>query len=136
MEKRDLITTRDANKDDISFIYATWLRGLRHGNSWFELIIQEVYYDVYHRVIENIIKSSKVTTKVACLKDDPGVILGYAVYSSNRLDWVYVKKAWRSIGIAKMLVPKTTTTVSHITAVGIEILNKHKNIKFNPFDIN
>ena len=133
MNKKDLITIRDGKPEDQGFIFATWLRGLRYGNSWFELIESVVYFKVYHDFIESILLRPTTTIKVACLKDDPEVILGYAVYSGPTLHWVFVKKAWRSIGIAKSLVPTNTTIVTHMTNVGLSILKKHKNVHFNPF---
>lgn len=133
MNKKDLITTRDGTPEDHGFIFATWLRGLRYGNSWFELIESVVYFKVYHDLIENILGRPHITIKVACLKEDPEVILGYSVYSGTKLEWVFVKKAWRSIGIAKSLVPADTKVVTHMTNVGLSILKKHKNVVFNPF---
>lgn len=136
MNKKDLIAIRDFQEADKDFIFATWLRGLRYGNSWFELIDSVIYYKVYHDAIDFILNNPKITIKVACLKDDPEVILGYTVYKGPRLDWVFVKKAWRKIGIAKSLIPKDISSVTHITNVGLSILKKHKNVRFNPFDIN
>lgn len=133
MNKTDLIATRDATPADSGFIFATWLRGLRYGNSWFELIESVVYFKVYHDFIESILNRPTTVIKIACLKDDPEVILGYSVYSGTSLHWVFVKKAWRSIGIARSLVPTNTTTVTHMTNVGLSILKKHKNVIFNPF---
>jgi len=121
---------------DKNFIFSTWLKGLRFGNDWYGLINSKVYFSVYHGVIEAILSKPNVSVKVACLKEDPNVILGYAVYSGNRLDWVHVKKSWRKIGIARDLVPKTITTVSHVTDVARSILKKHEHISFNPFDFN
>lgn len=133
MEKNDLITTRDGVDADRNFILATWLRGLRYGNSWFEAIDQKTYFEFYQRVIETILARPDTVVKVACLKEDPEVILGYAVYAGGRLDWVFVKKAWRSIGVAKSLVPQDITVVSHLTEVGKSIMRRHPPMVFNPF---
>lgn len=132
MNKTDLITVRDAVPDDKNFIFSTWLRGLRYGNEWFELIDKNVYYKVYHVMLEKIVTSG-VEIKIACLKEDPSVILGYAVYSGKRLDWLFVKKAWRGIGIARMLIPANIERVSHITQVGKSLLRKLPNAIFDPF---
>lgn len=73
-----------------------------------------------------------MSIKVACLKDSPDVILGYAVYEGHCLHWVQCKQAWRGIGIAKLLCPETITTVSHLTRLGKTLMFK-KNLVFNPF---
>ena len=132
--KEDLIAFRSGTLEDASFIFSTWLKGLRFGNDWCSLIDSKVYFSVYHKVIENILSKPNVSVKVACLKEDPGVILGYSVYSGTRLDWCHVKKSWRNIGLARDLVPTNIATVSHLTSVGRSILKKHQSVSFNPFN--
>lgn len=90
----------------------------------------------YHKVLEKFLDNPRVTITVACLKDDPAVILGYSVaHVSNTgdqvLDWAFVKKAWRQIGIAKSLVPPNLKFVSHITKIGRAI--KPPGVVYNPF---
>lgn len=136
LQKNELVTIRDIQPNDRNFILATWLKGLRYGNDWFQEIEPSVYFAVYQRMIEVILNDPRVTVKIACLKEDPEVVLGYSVYSGNRLDWVFVKKAWRGIGIAKSLIPECITVVSHLTNVGKAIMRKRKGVFFNPFAIN
>ncbi len=135
IDKKDLIAVRDFLPGDKSFILATWLRGLRYGNDWFLAIDSSSYFTTYHRVLEQLLSSPNSTIKVACLKDDTDVILGYSVYKRDRLDWLFVKKAWRGIGIAKQLVPNDIKVVTHLTTVGRSILSKSPNIIFNPFSL-
>jgi hypothetical protein len=134
LDKAELVQIRDAVAGDANFVFSTWLKGLRFGNPWFGLIDSKIYYATYHKVIEALL--GKTTIKVACLKEDPGVILGYAVYHGTRLDWVHVKKSWRNIGLAKDLVPKEITSVSHVTEIGRNIIKKRGNIVFDPFTFN
>jgi len=134
MDKKDLIFTRDATPDDVNFIFATWLRGLRYGNHTFELIHQEIYFTLYHQVIEKLLSSPTVKIKVSALIEDPTVILGYCVSDQDVVHWTFVKDAWRGIGIMKSLLPKDFTTVTHITNIGEEIIRKKfPHIIFNPF---
>ncbi len=127
------VVYRDVAAGDAAFIMSTWLKGLRYGNDWFGLIPAKIYFLVYHKVIETILSRPNVKVKVACLKSDPDIILGYSVSEGCRLDWIHVKKAWRSKGIAKALSPKELSTVSHLTNVGRSILSKNKKVCFNPF---
>ena len=132
--KTDLIGIRNWDAEqDRAFIFATWLRGLRFGNDWFRLIPSAIYFLVYHNVIETLLSRPGCAVQVACLKEDPSVILGYSVCYGDRLDFVFVKKAWRGIGIAKALVPPGIKTVSHLTDTGKAILAHHKGVEFNPF---
>lgn len=134
MTKDDLITIRLAVPEDNNFILATWLRGLFYGDSWFSHVPKSIFMDHYHKVIDFILQSPNTIIAVACLKEDQDVILGYSVINSsnNSLHWVFVKKAWRGIGISKKIVPNTVNTVTHLTKVGLSIITK-KNIQFNPF---
>lgn len=132
VDKKDLLTIRDKHDADINFIMATWLRGLRYGNDWFELIESNAYYDNYHKFIENLLAKPNVTVKISCLKEDPEVILGYSVFEGNTAHFVFVKKSWRNIGIAKSLLPESTNRATHITKPVIEIMRRYK-ISFNPF---
>lgn len=134
LNKDELVAFRGGTLEDASFIFSTWLKGLRFGNDWYGLIDSKAYFPFYHKIIEGILSKPNVAVKVACLKENPNVILGYSVYAGSRLDWVHVKKAWRNIGIAKDLTPNNIATVSHVTSVGRSILKKHNNVTFNPFD--
>lgn len=135
MERSALVTIRDYSPNDWSFILATWLRGLYYGDSWFKEIPKDIFMSNYHSVLEKLLKSGAAKVKVACLKDDPEVILAYAVmnHSETTLHWVFSKSAWRSIGIAKSLIPENIDTVTHLTKVGLNILRKHPRAHFNPF---
>lgn len=123
------IQIRDASEEDLPLIYSTWLLGLYHGCDWFNRIDKKVFFDNYKKIVEQRVKHSNV--KLAVLKEDNDVILGYVCYRGNVLDWVFVKKAWRKMGIAKMLVPADIAACTHLTKVGRSL--KPKNWIFNPF---
>lgn len=133
--QKALITTRGYLPEDRSFVLACWLRGLYYGNSFFSEIPKDIFMKHYHSVLERFIDNPTVTITVACLQDDPQVILGYSVTRMSQgkkvLDWVFIKKAWRQIGIAKSLVPSDVQVVTHLTKVGKAI--KPSGITYNPF---
>lgn len=138
LDKSELVAVRDSTPDDKNFILATWLRGLYYGDSWFSVIPKKVFMECYHTVLENLLKRPETIVKVSCLKDDPEVVLGYAVYRDTHgvliLDYVFVKSAWRGIGIAKSLIPSNVFSVTHLTKSGYAILRKKMpNVPFNPF---
>lgn len=124
-------TIRSAGPDDEALIYATFLQGLYHGNGWYNKIDKTVFFANYHQVIEALL--SRAVVKVVCLADEPDVVLGYAIVSPDQtaLHWVFVKKAWRKMGIARQLVPSTVNTVTHLTRIGETIMPS--DWKFNPF---
>lgn len=134
ISKEELIAFRDGQATDTNFIFSTFLRGLYYGDSWFSLIPKDTFMKNYHAVLEAVLASPKTKVRVACLKDDPEVILGYSILnqSETACHFVFVKATWRKIGIAKSLVPSTVGTATHLTALGLS-LTKRKGIEFNPF---
>lgn len=137
-----LYDVRDMQEGDKSFILSTFLKGLYYGDSWFSLIPKSIFMANYKRVAEALLKSR--TIKVACLKDDHEIILGYSIMSNDfqTIDWVYVKSSkladgttWRRKGIARSLVPKYPTSVTHLTKLGKTLMNKFDNVIFNPFQL-
>lgn len=131
----DLYNIRDGKKEDTNFILSTFLRGLYYGDSWFSLMPKDVFMQHYKRIAEALVNKSNI--KVACLLDDPDTIIGYSILSQDyqSVHWVYVKKNWRLNGIAKSLLPRHPTTVSHLTTVGKQLLPKINNPIFNPFKL-
>lgn len=101
------------------------------GNDLYQQIDPECYEKGQAMVIDHILK--KATTTVACLKEDKDVLLGYSVTRNETVDWIYIKKLWRELGIAKELlrhiIPKSC---SHITERANKFRLKHK-IIFNPY---
>lgn len=136
LNKNELVTVRDYKPEDKNFIMSTWLKGLRYGNDWFEAIDSKIYFEFYNKVLEVILSRPDTVVRVSCLIEDPEVILGYSVYSPTLIHWVFVKRAWRSIGLAKSLVPEDIKTVSHLTTVGKSIIRKRPGMTFNPFALN
>lgn len=134
MNKSELVTLRAAEKEDFNFIMATWLRGMYYGESWLSIMNKKDFMKSYHSVIEFTIRNPSTKIMVACLKEEPSVILGYSVVStaSKAVHWVFVKKSWRSIGLARDLVPKDVNAATNLTKVGAAILKK-KEWAFNPF---
>jgi GNAT superfamily N-acetyltransferase len=136
MFKRDLVSIRAGNlEQDENFILATWLRGLYYGCDWFGLIPKDVFMAAYHTVLTTLIRLPGVSIRMACLKDDPDTILGYSVTGRNDsvLHWVFVKSAWRGLGLARDLVPDTVKSVTHLSRVGRIVLRKRPSLVFNPF---
>lgn len=132
----ELYEIRDFQEDDTNFILATFLRGLYYGDFFWHEIPKDIFMANYKRVAENMIGSAKVTIKVACLKDDKSVILGYSILSADftTIHWVFVKKSWRNQGIARSILPQLPTTVTHLTATGKSLLDKFQTKPiFNPF---
>jgi hypothetical protein len=137
-----LYDVRDMIPEDKNFILATFLRGLYYGDSWFSIIPKPIFMENYQQIAEILIKKS--TVKVACMKEDSNIILGYSILSNDfqTIHWVYVKdsrqadgSSWRRHGIARNLLPKYPTSITHLTVTGKKLMNKLPTAVFNPFAI-
>lgn len=128
-----LYDIRDMKQEDENFILATFLRGIYYGDSWFSQIPKQIFMDNYKNVVAALV--TKATIKIACLKEDPDVIIGYSILSNDfqTIHFVYVKNAWRKQGIGRTLVPQHPKSVTHLTALGKELLPKLNGCSFNPF---
>lgn len=126
---------RDAKEEDKNFILATFLRGLYYGDSWFSFIPKQIFMTNYDKVAEALVKGDRTIIKVACLKEDIDVILGYSILSKDyqSIHWVFVKSAWRNKGIARSLLPQYPICATHLTRLGKDLLIKFENCVFNPF---
>lgn len=126
---------REPFKDDISFIYATWLNSL-YTDSWMRSIRKSVYFDNYKKVLDRILLRAKIT--IACKPDDPTVIFGYLISEPGIVHYSFVKDAFRKLGVAKSLYKHVFPNgekpeITHKTRCLDYILTTHENeYMFNP----
>lgn len=130
-----LYSIRDFKESDRSFIMSTILRGLYYGESHFSEIPKDIFMKHYHPYISAMPTSPNLTTKVACLPDDPDTIIGYSIVTkdNDNIVFVFVKGPWRQKGVGKSLVPKNPRYVGHLTKLGRALLSKVGNPQFQPF---
>lgn len=113
-------------------MYATWLRGLYYGESAYSDTPKDSFFANYAKVIEALLSRSHC--QVACLSQDPTVVLGYVVFAGSTIHWIFVKKAFRKMGIGRALLPeRSITTVTHLTKLGKAL--KPSNWTYDPFSL-
>jgi hypothetical protein len=131
-----LFNVRASKPEDHNFIMSTFLRGVYYGESFFSQTPKDLFMDRYKRVVQALVVSPDVFIAVACLPEDPDIVLGYAILSRDlqTVSFVFTKKAWRGKGIARSLIPKDFKYIvpQHVTSVGRKILNNY-NVIDNPF---
>ncbi len=130
-----ICTTHDLPSSDVrSFVFAKWLRSLRYENDFFKLIESKAYWLTYQRLVSAILDKPETKMHLAVLTEDPDVILGFSISRGNVLDYVYVHKHQRRLGIGARLVPPGIDTITHVTKTGLTIWGtKYGQWKFNPF---
>lgn len=97
------ILIRNQTKDDEPFLFATYLQHNWYDKTNSTTLKKSTWMSLQHKRLENVLKEQKV--KIACLKEDPDVILGYAFQDGNK-PFSYLKLAWRNcpIDIKEMLL--------------------------------
>ncbi len=129
-----MFNVRNANPDDFPLIFATWLRSYRHGGQFTRRIPERVYFARHHRVIERLLDSCSV--RVAASAEDTDVILGWAVLEPGCVHFVYVKPAFRRMGLASALLADVNwpaTSYSHETFT-LRIPEIGERLAQSPFD--
>lgn len=116
-----------------ALVFSKFLRSLRYGNAYFNLIEQSAYFSIYHAVIELLLTRPELEARFAVLGDDSDVVLGWALVEGRKLHYVYVNRENRRIGIGKTLVGGGIQTVTHLTELGLSIWHKLGKTVFNPF---
>lgn len=134
ISKKDLVKIRGFFPEDAPFICRSWLLGLYYGSDFYNAMSKDTFMSYYSRAVNVVLSMYPATdVKIACLVEDPTVILGYSVGAPNTIHWVYVKKEWRGIGIARDLMPKEEKVIAtHGTKAGLAIVKK-RGWAYNPF---
>ncbi len=128
---------RPALPSDIAFIYATWLRSYRKDSLIGANCGTDIYFQSYARIMDGLLASPKVEVLIAALKEDEDIIIGYLVAEPGVLHYVFVKDAFRKLGVARSLYeasfPDTNfTTHTHWTRTASPIIQTLK-LDYNPF---
>ncbi len=90
--------------NDDAYIYSTWTKYAWYSpkspislpkGEWMKEKCQE---------IKDLLQNGIV--RIACIKECPSVIMGYAVFRDGELKWMCIKKQYRNQGIERMLMKK------------------------------
>lgn len=121
-------------KTYLPLIHSHWKRSLRKGNDYFNLVKPDAYYSAYTAYIDRILDEPGTAVRMAVLAEDYDVVLGFAVTRGRILDYVYVQKDFRRVGIGSSLVPADIDTITHLTKTALTIWgSKYPGWTFNPF---
>jgi ribosomal protein S18 acetylase RimI-like enzyme len=99
------VQIRSAIEADVPFIFNSWLKSYRGANS-VKCVGNPVYFEFQHKVIERLLQRSQVY--VLCSPEDSSQVFGYVVCEHVEdipvLHYVYVKYAFRGMGLCSMLL--------------------------------
>ena len=133
---------RPARQNDVSFLFATWLRSQRNqGDRRF--MTNSVYFHGEHRRLEKILRRPTVAAWILCNPEDPEQLYGYVVAETLgpvfMIHFAYVKKTYRGLGMMREAVGRIypelgreEVAITHISDDVKNLRNKYR-LKFNPF---
>ena len=136
---KESVRLRTLIDDDLPFLFSSWLKSYRSSH-FAEKITNTIYFEDHHKVIERIIKNSKVL--VACNPSDPSQLYGYSVATEEDgvlvLHFLYVKHTFRNMGIGKTLLDAVghksdkAAVYTHHTRMSDKLASKY-NLVFHPY---
>lgn len=116
--------------DDIRFIYATYLRGLYHGNEQLRKMDSDSFFDWQKKVLETVLSSSDVSIRVACDSEEKDLILAYAIYTigdESGVYWAWTRPSQRQQGLqTKLAYGLNITHVNNLTRDGDRVIMRKK----------
>lgn len=93
---------RDGVESDKDFVAKAWAQTFRASEGWVSRIESGFLWRCIYPAIRRTLEHAKV--RVAAPPMDDLTIYGYAVLQPDILHFVYVRSAWRKLGIAKELL--------------------------------
>lgn len=138
-EAPSVIAVRPAGPADLSFIFSGWLRSY-HESEVARHVPNDVYFSSggHHGIVRRLL--DEVGAVVACSASDPTELYGFACGAPGVLHYVYVKAAFRRLGVAKLLlgalgVIDAPTVVTHHNRVIKAWQDNGRRYAFNPYGL-
>ena len=114
----DRIGYRAATPADHDFIQGTLLNHYYEESFWAQRLTTRIFFDGHTPLVKGLLY--RAHAHVACERDDPTALLGFVLFepsvmdsrdltplTPNVLDFLYVKKSWRGLGIGRLLFSST-----------------------------
>jgi hypothetical protein len=119
-----IIRAYDPNSD-APFVFASWRNSV-----WFDTHTQNAldprFFRIKTKEIRTFLDHPDISTRIACLNEDPDQIIGYAVLMNLTIEFVYVKQDYRNQGIATLLTKGFQDIAQPSTKIGSSIARNHK----------
>jgi GNAT superfamily N-acetyltransferase len=128
--------------EDKAFVYSTWLRNYKHSSYFAKRIKPVVFFAGHHAILDHLSRKASFKVFVACHRDDPTQILGYLACEPDgekpTVHFVFVKEAFRKMGIARRLFTKAGINIdachfTHWTLPVDEFIRRWPGMTHDPY---
>lgn len=136
------ILLRGVTQEDWAYLYATWLKHYKFSSDFAKRIPHSIFFHKHHLLIGSILRKKETVTLIAYPKDSPEIIVGYITYEkpSTRpvIHFIYVKRAFRKMGVARELIEVLDLSrgvFTHWTEDTDWIVRKVPSLQYDPYSI-
>jgi len=88
------IIVRRAKEEDVPFLFATYLKHNWYDKTNSTLLPKMAWMNAQRKRLQRIFDSGLIL--IACLGDDPDLIMGYGFLDLDKRPFVYIKKHYRN----------------------------------------
>lgn len=124
---------------DESFVYSSWLKSYWDGYAaYISAMSPQTYWVEQRRLIARLFALPNTVVTVLASSTEPDVIVGWVMTNGQTVHYLYVKDAFRQMGLARSLLAAvdlapSALTYSHTTKRAEAILKKHRLATYNPW---
>lgn len=140
-EAESSYTFRPYLNDDIPFIQNSWGSSYYKGANYSKYLSPEEFHKSHRPIRESLFKKPNIAIVLAVAEKDSSLILGWVAVEKPAkspvtiLHYIYVKQAFKDLGIASELLHKVTNHNSvlytHLTDKAERLMHKKRQKYFN-----
>lgn len=94
-----------AGPEHVQFLAHSWMRSWRTAPE-FRVLSDDIYYEFAKRHIASVLQACDGWVVVD--EFHPDVVVGYLLYSDNVLEWTYIRRDFRGLGLYKRMKEKVS----------------------------
>lgn len=132
-----MLILRPSRTNDINFVYSSWLKCYREDSPLTKYTRRRLFFEGHQKILDGLLASPQVQVIVACDGEEQDLIYGYLAYEPGVLHFIYVKEAFRKMGIAKQLMSKLDLEnfkISHLTYTLLDLWSAGKiQCEYDPY---
>lgn len=138
MSAEAIVVREYRHEADQAFVYSTWLRNYKYSSYFAKRIKPAIFFAGQHKVIDHLLAKPSTKVVVACDRNDADTIMGYLAFEPGVVHFVFVKDAYRKLGVATALFASQRIDVNqakftHWCFPVDELIRKFPDMTYDPY---